>query len=126
MFSSKETEDKDPHIKQKQTVKKLKELKIKNEKLRSDLQSNAWSKDIDTIDKYEVTSSDYIGITKFLSGLKNEDDKYLFPEFIAKNYWDKIYIRWKKGEFSPEEEDIIKQDNPNLFADGKRPKLIES
>lgn len=126
VFSSKETEDKDPHIKQKQTVKKLKELKIKNEKLRSDLQSNAWSKDIDTIDKYEVTSSDYIGITKFLSGLKNEDDKYLFPEFIAKNYWDKIYTRWKKGEFSPEEEDIIKQDNPDLFADGKRPKLIES
>ena len=29
----------------------------------------------------------YIGVNRFLSGFKTEDDELLFPEFIPDNYW---------------------------------------
>lgn len=57
----------------------------------------------------------YIGVNRFLSGFKTEDDELLFPEFIPDNYWgtnDRTKGRfgdWAKGEFNDAEKELFSQ-----------------
>ena len=56
----------------------------------------------------------YIGVNKFLSGLKNSKGKLLFPEFIEENYWNERYSKWKEGNFTEDEIDEFSLDKDNL------------
>ena len=49
----------------------------------------------------------YIGVNKFLSGLKNSDGKFLFPEFREEAYWENKTSEWKEGIFTEEELNIF-------------------
>lgn len=45
----------------------------------------------------------YIGVNKFLTGLKNSEGNLLFPEFIEEEYWSRRFSNWKIGEFTDAE-----------------------
>ena len=62
----------------------------------------------------------YIGVNKFLSGLKNEYGKLLFPEFREDEYWIRRYAHWKVGEFNDAEIEEFGLDKDNL------PKVTDS
>ena len=69
----------------------------------------------------EMTISDppYIGVTSFLSGLKNSKGELLFPEFREKEYWEREFQNWENGKFSDSEieEFGINKDNPPKIID---------
>ena len=69
----------------------------------------------------EMTISDppYIGVTSFLSGLKNSKGELLFPEFREKEYWEREFQNWETGKFSDSEieEFGIDKDNPPKITD---------
>lgn len=69
----------------------------------------------------EMTISDppYIGVTSFLSGLKNSKGELLFPEFREKEYWEREFQNWESGTFSDSEieEFGIDKDNPPKITD---------
>lgn len=45
----------------------------------------------------------YIGVNRFLSGLKNSDGQLLFPEFREEAYWAKKTAEWREGKFTDDE-----------------------
>lgn len=45
----------------------------------------------------------YIGVNRFLSGLKNSDGQLLFPEFREEAYWAKKTAEWREGTFKEDE-----------------------
>lgn len=45
----------------------------------------------------------YIGVNRFLSGLKNSNGELLFPEFREEAYWAKKISEWKEGVFTDDE-----------------------
>lgn len=45
----------------------------------------------------------FVGVSEFLSGLRNEQGVLYVPEFIASNYWSERYREWDKGNFTPDE-----------------------
>lgn len=56
-----------------------------------------------TLDKYP-----YIGVNKFLSNQRIDDDHRLYPEFIPERYWkEQVFPRWKQGQFTDEEKEIL-------------------
>lgn len=61
----------------------------------------------------------YRGVTEFLSGHRNEDDKLLFPEFIADNYWSNRYYAWNLGRRQE------KDRNGKIIKDGFTDEEIE-
>lgn len=56
----------------------------------------------------------YIGVNKFLSGLKNEGGELLFPEFREEEYWKRRYSNWKIGSFTDNEIEEFGFDKDNL------------
>ncbi len=62
----------------------------------------------------------YIGVNKFLSGLKNESGELLFPEFREEEYWTRRYANWKVGQFTDAEIEEFELDKNNL------PKITEA
>lgn len=69
----------------------------------------------------EMTISDppYIGVTSFLSGLKNSKGELLFPEFREKEYWEREFQNWEQGSFNDveKEEFGIDKNNPPKITD---------
>ena len=69
----------------------------------------------------EMTISDppYIGVTSFLSGLKNSKGELLFPEFREKEYWEREFQNWEQGSFNDveKEEFGIDENNPPKITD---------
>ena len=49
----------------------------------------------------------YIGVNRFLSGLKNSEGKLLFPEFREEAYWAEKISKWKEGNFTEDELSIF-------------------
>lgn len=66
-----------------------------------------------------VEDPPYIGVNKFLSGLKNERGDLLFPEFREDEYWNRRYLNWKVGQFTDAElqEFGFNKDNPPNISD---------
>ena len=62
----------------------------------------------------------YIGVNKFLAGLKNEEGVLLFPEFREEEYWSRRYANWKVGQFNSTEIEEFGLDQNNL------PKITEA
>lgn len=60
----------------------------------------------------------FIGVIKFLSGLRNSDNELLFPEFIEKEYWSRRFKDWEFNNFTDDEKE--------LFFEGKDTKPITS
>ena len=54
-----------------------------------------------------------VGVTDFLSGLKI-NGKLLFPEFRAKEYWERRKADWKTGKFNKEEVELFFGDGSNV------------
>lgn len=61
-----------------------------------------------------VEDPPYIGVNKFLSGLRNEAGQLLFPEFIEDEYWKRRYMNWKIGQFTDAEIEEFQLDKNNL------------
>ena len=49
----------------------------------------------------------YIGVNRFLSGLRNSEGQLLFPEFIEENYWEDRKAKWKINEFNDDEKELF-------------------
>jgi len=66
-----------------------------------------------------ISDPPYIGVTSFLSGLKNSKGELLFPEFREKEYWEREFQNWETGKFSDSEieEFGIDKDNPPKITD---------
>ena len=101
-----------------QLSKIAKEAHALNKKYKEMLNSNKVVYDQDG----EVALEDppYIGVNKFLSGLKNEAGKLLFPEFREEEYWTRRYSNWKIGQFTEAEIEEFELDPNNL------PKITET
>lgn len=56
----------------------------------------------------------YIGVNKFLSGLKNASGELLFPEFREEEYWSRRFSHWKVGDFNEAEIEEFGLDKSNL------------
>lgn len=56
----------------------------------------------------------YIGVTKFLQGLTNEQDQLFVPEFLEENYWPRRFEDWEKGQYKDTEIEILgfNENNP--------------
>ena len=67
-----------------------------------------------------VEDPPYIGVNKFLSGLKNAAGELLFPQFRDEEYWSRRYSNWKVGQFTDEEIEEFELDKNNL------PKITDS
>ena len=61
-----------------------------------------------------VEDPPYIGVNKFLSGLKNEEGELLFPEFREEEYWSRRFSNWKIGSFTEDEIKEFDLDENNL------------
>lgn len=68
----------------------------------------------------------YIGVNKFLSGLKNEAGTLLFPEFREDEYWSRRYSNWKIGQFNDAEleEFGFDKNNPPKITDPEQHKKL--
>ena len=49
----------------------------------------------------------YIGVLKFLAGLKNEQDKLLTPEFREVEYFFERIKKWKEEGFNSDEKELF-------------------
>lgn len=49
----------------------------------------------------------FIGVNRFLSGLRNSEGQLLFPEFREDAYWENRFSNWKQGNFTEDEIEII-------------------
>jgi len=56
----------------------------------------------------------FIGVNKFLSGLRNEEKKLLFPEFVEEEYWSRRRIDWKSANFTDDEKELFFDDPKNI------------
>lgn len=61
-----------------------------------------------------VEDPPYIGVNKFLSGLKNSAGELLFPQFREEEYWSRRYTNWKVGQFNDAEIEEFGLDRNNL------------
>ena len=61
-----------------------------------------------------VEDPPYIGVNKFLSGLRNSSGELLFPQFREEEYWSRRYSNWKVGQFTDAEIEEFKLDKNNL------------
>lgn len=61
-----------------------------------------------------VEDPPYIGVNKFLSGLKNTAGELLFPQFREEEYWSRRYSNWKVGQFTDAEIEEFELDKNNL------------
>ena len=66
----------------------------------------------------------YIGVNKFLSGLKNENGELLFPQFIKDNYWNGRFSRWKNGDFTNPDGKLNQSEIEEFGIDPKNPPKI--
>ena len=58
----------------------------------------------------------YVGVSEFLAGQRNVENKLYFPEFIPQEYWSRRYHEWAKGNFS--------DDEIAIFFDGDKSKVV--
>lgn len=56
----------------------------------------------------------YVGVSEFMSGLRNDQGKLWFPEFTTE-YWANQYINWSNGNYT--------QDEKNVFFNGDESKV---
>ena len=49
----------------------------------------------------------YIGVNRFLAGLRNSEGQLLFPEFIEENYWNDRKAKWKINECKDDEKELF-------------------
>lgn len=77
------------------TIEKVKGLEKESKQLEKDYRI----KKRDYVDGEEITNFDrpYRGVTEFLTGYRNSEDRLLFPEFIANNYWSRRFYAWNLG-----------------------------
>nr|DAU18068.1 MAG TPA: hypothetical protein [Bacteriophage sp.] len=61
-----------------------------------------------------VEDPPYVGVNKFLSGLKNAAGELLFPQFREEEYWSRRYSNWKVGQFTDAEIEEFDLDKNNL------------
>lgn len=76
-----------------------------------------------------VEDPPYIGVNKFLSGLRNEQGELLFPEFREEEYWNRRYLNWKIGQFTEselQEFEFDKNNPPNITDQNQWEKLRKS
>lgn len=64
-----------------------------------------WKEDDES---YEIQRP-YIGVTEFLSGLRNSNGTLLFPEFKEEEFWKRRKEKWSNGEFTKDEAEILFQ-----------------
>lgn len=58
----------------------------------------------------------FVGVNKFLSGLRNSENKLLFPEFIENEYWSRRRIAWESADFTDDEKELFFDDPKNIKA----------
>ena len=77
-----------------------------------------------------VFQSPRVGVTQYLTGLRNSEGKLLFPEFRAddfkedgedkEGYWSNRFAKWAIGEFTEDEKALIFKDSePAAITDPK-------
>ena len=83
---------------------KLQDIEKESQELRKKYREWRHSKKMHYVENGEESFEDppYIGVNKFLSGLK-VNGKLLFPEFREESYWAKKTGEWKVGTFTEEE-----------------------
>ena len=79
--------------------------------------------DGETVKEFEPP---YIGVTKFLSGLRNSDGDLLFPEFIIENYWKNRFSKWKENNYNDTEKEIIFNNEETRPLQGKEVEYFRS
>ena len=94
---------------QNSVASKLKTIENKSKSLQDKYREWRHSNEIHYAEGGEeiVEQPPYIGVNKFLSGLKNQNGDLLFPEFREQAYWAKKTSEWKRGELTEEEEQIF-------------------
>lgn len=66
----------------------------------------------------------YIGVNKFLSGLKNEAGELLFPEFREEEYWNRRFDKWKNGDFTNPNGELNQSEIEEFGIDPNNPPRI--
>lgn len=64
-----------------------------------DLETKRYTED-GLIEEYKKP---YMGVNQFLEGLKNSDNKLLFPEFVEHNYWTNRFLAWSEADYNEDE-----------------------
>ena len=86
-----------------QTYDSIMNLKMDTEALKANKTISETEDGKNDIENINVSGNGYIGVNKFLQGLRNLDGGLLFPEFRPENYWKEIRQRWAGGNFDKEE-----------------------
>ena len=107
---------------QNSVASKLKTIENKSKSLQDKYREWRHSNEIHYTEGGEelVEQPPYIGVNKFLSGLKNQNGDLLFPEFREQAYWAKKTSEWKRGELTEEEEQIFKIKKGTLITDNNQ------
>lgn len=90
-----------------QTYDSVMNLKMDTEALKASKIISEVEDGKNDIENTNVSGNGYIGVNKFLQGLRNLEGDLLFPEFRPENYWKEIKPRWAGGKFDKEEADAI-------------------
>ena len=90
-----------------QTYDSVMNLKMDTEALKASKIISEVEDGKNDIENINVSGNGYIGVNKFLQGLRNLEGDLLFPEFRPENYWKEIKPRWAGGKFDKEEADAI-------------------
>ncbi len=67
----------------------------------------------------------YIGVTSFLSGLRNKDNKLLSPEFVEVEYWKKRVKEWKDPDKGFDSEELALFGNSVTITDSVTDRMLE-
>lgn len=94
-----------------QTYDSIMSLKMDTEALKASRTISEVEDGKNDIENINVSGNGYIGVNKFLQGLRNLDGNLLFPEFKPENYWKEIKPRWAGGNFDKEEAAAIFGEN---------------
>lgn len=94
-------------------------LKLDTEKLKADKVISEVEDGRNDIESFEISGHNYIGVNRFLQGLRNMEGTLLFPEFVKENYWNSTKPRWAGGQFDQDEINTI-------FGEGVDPSPITS
>jgi hypothetical protein len=69
-----------------------------------------YDEDGDKVIIYDKEHPPFIGVNKYIDKFGSENNQRITAEFIPDEYWNKIFDRWKNGNFSDTNlTDIIKQ-----------------
>lgn len=85
------------------TIQQLDTINNKAKFLKSKYEELLKTATYDSDGEIAIDNPPYIGVNKFLAGLKNSEGELLFPEFRKELYWSERYAKWKIGEFTEDE-----------------------